>query len=84
VGVGVGVGVGVPAGVGVLAGAGVALGVGVGVGVAVDEPPPPQAVKPKLSAITQAVNGVLYVGVSVGLIGLIGVMLLKDECLLYF
>jgi hypothetical protein len=64
-GVGVAAGAGVDA-LGVFDGAGVAAGVGVGAGV--DDPPPPQAVKVKLSAITQAVNGVLYVGVWVGLI----------------
>ena len=79
--VGVDVAEGVAAGVGVADGVSVGVGVGVGVGVAVDEPPPPQAVKVKLSAITHAVNGVMVVGVGVGLIG---VMLLKDEYLLYF
>jgi hypothetical protein len=60
---------------------GVADGVGVGVGAGVDEPPPPQAVKVKLSAMIQAVSGVLVVGLWVGLMG---IMLLKDEFLLYF
>ena len=72
-GVGVGVADGVPDGVGVADGVPEGVGVGVGVELAVDEPPPPQAVKVKLSAITHAVKGVLYVGVWVGLIVFISI-----------
>jgi hypothetical protein len=76
-----GVAEGVPDGVGVAEGVadGVPDGVGLGVGVAVDEPPPPQAVKAKLIAITQAVKGVLVAGVGVGLIN---VMWIKDVTLI--
>ena len=56
---------GVPDGVGVAEGVldGEAESVGVGVGAGVDDPPPPQAVKVKLSAMTHAVKGVWIVGV---------------------
>jgi hypothetical protein len=58
-GVGVAAAEGAPDGVGVADGVldGVGEPVGVGVGAGVDDPPPPQAVKVKLSAITQAVKG---------------------------
>jgi hypothetical protein len=64
---GAGVGVATGEGVGVADGVPEAAGVGAGVGAGVDDPPPPQAVKVKLRAMTQAVNGVWYVGVWVGL-----------------
>lgn len=64
VGVATGVGVGVGVGVadGVLEGVPEAAGAGVGVGAGVDDPPPPQAVKAKLSDMTQAVKFGVFVG----------------------
>jgi hypothetical protein len=65
---GVGVADGVPAAAGVPEGVGVAegvaegVGVPAGVGVGVDEPPPPQADRVKLSAMTQAVKCGVFVG----------------------
>jgi hypothetical protein len=61
---GAGVAEGDPAGVGVADGEleGVGVPEGVGVGTGVDDPPPPQADRVKLSAMTQAVKLGVFVG----------------------